>query len=90
MELLQNGKVYITKTITIWDNIYGCSDKYRCATALHLLSMLSHAYNIVVYFGVVAPIHGKYVVDVLDATDQSFLNILITTVQLPVASTKYS
>ena len=47
---------------TIWDNTDGCAEKYTCPTALYLLSMLSHTYNIVIYCGFGSPVHGKDVV----------------------------
>ena len=39
--------------------------------------MLSHAYNILIDFGVGATGHGKYFVDGLNATDKRFIAILI-------------
>ena len=63
----------MTNNSTIWENTCGCSDKYRCATLLYLLSMLSHAYNIVIDGGVGSPIHRKYAVDGLNANDKEVL-----------------
>ena len=80
----------MTNKGTIWDNKYGCSEKYRCATVLYLLSMFSRAYNIVVYRCVESPGHVKDFVYVLNATDKSFLSMLIKTVQLPGVATNYS
>ena len=37
---------------TIWENTYGCSDKYRCVTSLYLPLILAHAYNIIVYLSI--------------------------------------
>ena len=42
---------------TKWKNIYGCEEKYRCTTALYLLSILAHVNNIVIDCGVVVPGH---------------------------------
>ena len=50
--------------------------------------MLSHAYNIVNDRGVGAPENGRYVVDVLNATDIRFFEMLITTVKLTGSVTK--
>ena len=52
--------------------------------------MLSHSYNIVIDCGIGAPGHGKDVVYGLKDTEESFLSMLITTVQLTGASTYYS
>ena len=52
--------------------------------------MLSHAYNILIYFGVGAPGQGKDVVDGLNATDKTFLALLMATVQLNSAAADYS
>ena len=49
--------------------------------------MLSHAYNIVINYGVGASGHGKYVVDGLNATEKKFLTMMMTTVQLTFAAT---
>ena len=67
----------MTKKITIWENKDGCNKKYRCATELYSLDMLSYAYIIVNYCGVGAPVHGKYVVYCLNDNDNFFLTMLI-------------
>ena len=51
------------------------------------MSILSHAYTIVIYCGVVSPGHIKDVVDGLNTTEKRFLTILMTTVQLDGEST---
>ena len=73
MELLKKIKLLMTKKSTIWENTDGCAEQYKCTTALYLLSILSHAYNIVIDSGVGAPVHGKDVVDGLNAADKRFL-----------------
>ena len=64
-------------------NTDGCAEQYFCATALYLLSMLSHAYNIIINPGVGATGHGREVVGGLNYTRKRFLSMLIKTVQLP-------
>ena len=49
--------------------------------------MLSHPYNIAIDCGVGTPGHGKYSVYGLNANDNMFLTMLMTTVQLPGAAT---
>ena len=62
-----------------------CADQYRFATALHVLSMLKHAYNIIIDNGVVVPVHGIEVVCGLNDTGKRLLWMLMTNVQLPGA-----
>ena len=57
---------------TIWDSTDGCTEHYRCATALYLLSMLVHSYNIIIDCGVVAPGNNIEVVDGLNDTEKGF------------------
>ena len=63
----------MTNKGTIWDNTDGCADQYICATALYLLSMLSHAYKIVISHGVGEYRHDKDVVYGLNATKKRFI-----------------
>ena len=67
---------------TIWENNDGCAEQYCCATALYLLSMLSHEYNIIMDSGVGSLVHDREVVYGLNATYERFFSMLITTVQL--------
>ena len=71
---------------TIWGNTDGCVDKYCRATAMYLLSMLVHAYNIIIDIGVGAPGHDREVVSGFNANDKMFISMLTTTVQLPGAA----
>ena len=71
---------------TIWVNNDGCAEQYICATSLYILSMFLHASNIMIGSGVVEPGNGREVLDGLNATDKSFLSILITTVKMPDAA----
>ena len=56
----------------IWENTDGCAEQYHCLTAIYLLSMLAHAYSIIIDRGVVAPGYGREVVDGLNANDKIF------------------
>ena len=66
--------------ITMWENTDGCAEQCRYATALYLLSMLAHSYNIVIDCGVEAPGHLREVVNGLNYTKKTFLSMLMTTV----------
>ena len=72
--------------ITIWKNTDGCAEQYGCTTALYLLSMLAHAYNLIINCGVGSPLHGREVVNSLNATEKRFISMLMKTVQLPDAA----
>ena len=60
---------------TIWGNVDGFVDQYRCATTLYLSSMLAHAYNIITYLGVGALVHAREFVRALNFTNKQFLNV---------------
>ena len=51
-------------------NTGGCADQYSCITALYLLSILAHKYNIIINRGVGAPGHVIEVVDGLNDTNK--------------------
>ena len=63
-----------------------CSDRYFCVTALYLISMLAHSYNIINDLGVGAPVHGREVFDGLNSKYKRFLLKFIKTVKLPGAA----
>ena len=86
IELLKNIKVLFSDMSTIWVNTDGCEEQCRCATALYLLSMLAHAYNIIIDCGIGAPVHGIEVAGFLNATEKRLLSILMKNVKLPGAS----
>ena len=71
--------------ITIWENTDGCVKKYRCASALYLMSVMSQCYSIIIDQGISEPGNGKEVVDVLNAVDKRYIYQLMSTVKLPVS-----
>ena len=58
---------------TIWGNTDGCVEKYRCASALKLMSVLSQLHSIIIDWGMSEPVHGKEVVDGLNAIDKQYI-----------------
>ena len=68
---------------TIWKNTDGCAEKYRCASALYLMSVLSQCLSLIIDRGISAPGHGKDVVDGLNSIDKRYMYQLMCTVQLP-------
>ena len=61
--------------ITIWETMYCCLEKYFCETLKYLLSMLAYTYKIIIDCGVGSPVHGREVVDGLNAIEIIFLSI---------------
>jgi hypothetical protein len=68
---------------TMFDNTDGCAKQYRCATAIHLLSMLATEFNITINRAVGAPGHGKDLVDGLNACDKQYLKQMMMRITLP-------
>ena len=77
-----------TSLITIWENTDCCAEQYVCASALYLISVMSQCYSIIIDRGIIAPGHGKEVVDGLNNFDKRYIYQLIPTVQLP-GSTRF-
>ena len=77
ISLLKNKQVLTTSLCTIWENTDGCAKQYRCATALCLISVMSQTYYIIIYRGIIAPGHGKEVVDGPNAVDKRYIYISI-------------
>ena len=61
-------------------------DQYCCATAIYLLSMLAHAYNIIIDYGVVSIGYGIEFVDCFNANEKRLISMLMTTLQLSGAA----
>ena len=70
IESFQNRQLCFVDLSNIWENKDGCEVQYRCATALFLLSMLSHMYNIIIDCDVGAPGNIREVARCLNATDK--------------------
>ena len=58
---------------TVWESTDGCSKQYRCANALHLLSVLAVKYTVIIDRSVSAPGHGNSIIDGLNAVDKHYL-----------------
>ena len=72
IELLKHRNITSNILITIWENIYGCAEHYRCATALYLMSMLSQAFSVIIDHGISASGNGRELVDGLNAIGKMF------------------
>ena len=73
IELLQNRKICFSVLSTIWESTDECAEQYICETALYLLSILAHSYNIIINRGVGETVYVREVVDGLNATEIRFL-----------------
>ena len=62
ISLINNKQVLTTSLSTIWENTDGCAEKYRCASALYLMSVISQTYSLIIDRGISAPGNGKEVV----------------------------
>ena len=58
---------------TMWDQTDGCANQYRCSIAYYLMSYLSKSYQNFVDRAVDTPVHGKDVVDGLNAVQKRYL-----------------
>jgi hypothetical protein len=67
--LRESGYVFV--------NTDGCAKQCRCATSLHLLSMLSIKHNITINRAVAAPGHEKDLIDGLNAVGKMYLKELM-------------
>ena len=70
IEMLNKLKMLPSKLITLWENTNGCTEHYRCATVLFLLSMLSQVFYVIIHRSVSETGHGGEVVDELNTTNK--------------------
>ena len=47
--MLRGCNIIIMDVSTIWEDKYGCTDKYIIYKYSYLLSILAHEYNIIIY-----------------------------------------
>ena len=83
---MKNRQLISVDIITVWYNTYGCAEKYIYATALYLLEILAHEYNIIINCGVGEPVPVRDVAGGLNLTYKHFLSVLTKMVQLPSAA----
>ena len=72
--MLKNITVLFADISTIWGNKNGCADQFHCATALYLISIFAHTYNIIIDHVVGAPGHGREVAGGFNATEKRVLS----------------
>ena len=82
ISFLKEKKVMKKSLSKIWENTDGCAKKYRCASALYLMSVMPQCYSIIIDRGIGEPVHGKYVVYGLNAVDKRYVYQLMYTVTI--------
>ena len=80
---LLKKKLLTSAFSTKWENTDGCSEQYRRASELYLMSVMLQCYTIIIDRGISAPGHGKEVFDSLNAIDKHYIYGLMSNVQLP-------
>ena len=61
----------------MWEHTDVCVKQYYRETDIYLLSCLALEFYIIIDRAVLAPVHKKYVVDVLNATEKQMLKLLM-------------
>ena len=82
IELLKTRTLLFSYMSNTWKNSDGFEEQYFYATVLYVLSILAHAYNIIIDSGCGSLRHRREVVDGLNDTDKMFLSMLMTTLKL--------
>ena len=59
ISLLKEIKLLRASFSTIWENNDGCAEKYRCASALYLMSVMFQCYSFIIDQVISAPGHVK-------------------------------
>ena len=73
IELLKERKLLTSSLSTIWKITDGYADQYICASELYLMSVMLQCYSIIIDRGIIAPSHGKEVVDGINSIDKRYI-----------------
>ena len=87
IELLKERKVSKSSLSKVWENTDGCAAKYRCASTLYLMSVMSQCYSGIIDCGINAPGNGKYVVDGINAIYKRYIYQWMSNVQITGSKT---
>ena len=66
--------ILVSGMSAVWEDIYGCAKQDMCALDIYLMTVLSSSYGIIMDRAINTPVHVKYVVDGINATDKCYLN----------------
>ena len=69
--------------VPIWENNYGCAEKYRCASALYLMSGMSQCYSVIIDRVISETGNGKEAVDGINTIDKRYIYRFMSNVHLP-------
>ena len=58
---------------TMWDHTDGCTNQYRCASAVYLISCIALEFSVINYKSLGASVHGK---DFFDSTNARYRSML--------------
>ena len=56
----------------VWEDTDGCAKQYRCYLDIYLSAVISSSYGIITDHSIIAPYHGKSVVDILNETEKLY------------------
>ena len=59
----------------MWDHTDGCTNQYRCASSIYILSFLDLYFIIIIDISVGDTVHGKYAVDGLNDRHNRIIKI---------------
>ena len=85
--LLKERKLLASALITIWQNTYGCSEQYICASSIYHMSVMLQYYSVIIYRGIIETGHGKEVIGGLNNINNCFIYQIIYNVQLTGSKT---
>ena len=80
--ILKNGTIAPFLTI-VWDQTDSCENQYRYASTIYLISCIDLEFSSIIDVSVVAPGHGKDLVDGLNARDKNMLNLSMENILKP-------
>ena len=87
IEPLKEQKILTPTLSKRWENTHGCAEKYRCASALYLMSFLSQCFSIIIDKGIISPGNGKDVVNGINTIDKRYIYQFMSNVKLPGSKT---
>ena len=74
LDKLFDSGILVCGMSTIWEVTNGCSNKYRYALAIHLMTVLSSSYGIITNRAINSPGHVNNFADGINEMDKCYLN----------------
>ena len=63
----------VSSMSTVWEDIDGCENQYRCDLSIYLMTVLSSSYSIIMDLAMNAPCHGNNFIYGLNTTGKRYL-----------------